>query len=281
MVMRGLSVRDRARAHPRMDRTRHVRERVRGRYLGSFRRGHGAPRGAAVRYLGGKSRHAKAIASVINPIRAGRTLWDPFCGGLASAAAFGGELVCSDVHPGLIALYCQIQQDPEFLEAFEAPGLLTRELYAAAKAADASCPVATLIRLGGAYGGDLAGGFVGKDWNGACRLGQTVRSLRRQFRALGAARFACVDFVRDRAPGAAAGAVLYLDPPYPETTGYGVPFDHVQFLARARAWAAVSDVWVSGYEWPASAGALVWEAPAGGKRGLPTSGRERLWKVRP
>lgn len=237
-----------------------------------------------MRYLGGKSRHARAIAGVINPVRAGRVLWDPFCGGLASAAAFGGELVCSDVNPGLIALYREVQRDPVFLDAFEDEALLTRELHAAARAMlreDPACPVATLLVLGGAYGGDVNGGAVLKDWNGRSRLGQTVRSLRRQFRALGRARFECMDFLdRVHVPPAPA-YVLYLDPPYPGTTGYGVDFDHAAFLARARAWAAVTDVWVSGYSWPADAGELVWEAPEGGKRGLPTAGRERLWKVAP
>ena len=50
---------------------------------------------------------------------------------------------------------------------------------------------------------------------------------------------------------------------------------------HARAWAVVTYVWVSGYAWPADAGTLVWEAPVSGKRGLPTAGRERLWKVAP
>lgn len=240
-----------------------------------------------MRYLGGKSRHAKAIAAVINPIRGTRTLWDPFCGGLASAAAFGGELVCTDVHPGLVALYQEVQRDPAFLVAFEVPGLLTRELFAAAKAADRACPVATLIRVGGAYGGDPSGGPVLTDWNGACRLGQTVRSLRRQMRTLGAARFGVHDFLAGAPysiPAELAHAnswVMYLDPPYPGTTGYGFAFDYDAFRRRARAWAVCTDVWVSGYEWPSDAGELVWEAPEGGKRGLPTSGRERLWKVRP
>jgi site-specific DNA-adenine methylase len=239
-----------------------------------------------MRYLGGKSRHAKAIAAVINPVRGARTLWDPFCGGLASAAAFGGRLVCSDVRPGLIALYREVQRDPHFLDEFERPGLLTRGLFVAAKAADRSCPVATLIRFGGAFGGDPAGGYsprypkAGKPGEYREWLGEAARSLRRQMRTLGAAHFRCLDFLACAPLRDDGHAVLYLDPPYPGTTGYGMAFDHDAFLARARAWAAVTDVWVSGYAWPTDAGALVWEAPAGGKRGLPTSGRERLWKVR-
>jgi site-specific DNA-adenine methylase len=240
-----------------------------------------------VRYLGGKSRHAKAIAAVINPVRGSRILWDPFCGGLASAAAFGGELVCSDVHPGLIALYRILAADPSALDGVGEQ--VTREVHAAAKCAPMNDPLATFIRFSCSFGADPNGGFALEGVNfpsGTARNYATtgVNSLKRKFRTLGAAVFEQHDFLavpRPAVPAALRPAVLYLDPPYPGTTGYGFEFDHVRFLARARAWAAVTDVWVSGYEWPASAGELVWEAPAGGKRGLPTSGRERLWKVRP
>ncbi len=240
--------------------------------------------GGVVRYLGGKSRHAKAIAAVINPVRAGRALWDPFCGGLASAAAFGGELVCSDVNAGLIAAYREIQSGAIDLAALEALRP-SRGLRAAALRADPSDPIATLIRFGTSFGGDVNGGpvFVHRTADGReyDYFAQSMRSLQRQFRTLGAARFLCLDFLERDAPPPAPEYVLYLDPPYPGTTGYGREFDHAAFLVRARAWAAVTDVWVSGYAWPAEAGALAWEAPAGGKRGLPTSGRERLWKVLP
>ncbi len=240
--------------------------------------------GAGVRYLGGKSRHAKAIAAVINPVRGARTLWDPFCGGLASAAAFGGELVCSDVHPGLVALYQAISAGD--LPLAEVEGLRPdRAMRVAALAAAPDDPIATLVRFGTAFGGDVNGGpvFVHRTADGRTYdyFAQTVRSLRRQFRTLGGARFRCLDFLAQEPRHDPTHAVLYLDPPYPGTTGYGREFDQALFLARARAWAAVTDVWVSGYTWPADAGELVWEAPAGGKRGLPTSGRERLWKVRP
>jgi site-specific DNA-adenine methylase len=241
-----------------------------------------------MRYLGGKSRYAKAIADVINPIRGSRTLWDPFCGGLASAAAFGGELVCSDVNAGLIALYRQLQADVNALDGVGE--CVTREIHAAAKRAPVDDPLAAFIKFTCSFGGDPAGGFALEGVNfpsGTARNYATtgVNSLKRKFRTLDRAWFEVVDFLAadvtpELVPGFAACAI-YLDPPYPGTTGYGFEFDHELFRARARAWAAVTDVWVSGYEWPADAGELVWEAPAGGKRGLPTKGRERLWKVCP
>jgi len=239
-----------------------------------------------MRYLGGKSRHARAIADVINPVRAGRVLWDPFCGGLASAAAFGGALICSDVHAGLIALYRAVQADPGMLDELETLEV-TPALRAAAVRADASDPIATLIRLGTSFGGDLAkGGPVFEQWHerNQCTysyFAQTVRSLRRQMRRLADAKFDAFDFLCVPAFHPGAPTVLYLDPPYPDASGYGSAFDYVSFTVRARAWARVTDVWVSGYSWPLAAGELVWEAPVGGKRGLPTAGLERLWKVLP
>jgi site-specific DNA-adenine methylase len=240
--------------------------------------------------LGVTSRHAKALAEVVNPVRAGRTLWDPFCGGLASAAAFGGDLVCSDIHPGLIALYREVQRDPTFLDAFEEPGLLTRELFAAAKASDPACPVATLLVAGGCFGGDLHGGGYQRAYRdprlgpGRNRefLGEAVRALRRDVARAGRATFHVADFLS--VEPFSGSLVLYLDPPYENAAGYASDFDHGLFWRRARAWARFTDVWVSEYDAPDFAD-LIWEACSAGrwanrKKGL-SARVERLWKVRP
>src|SRR5690606_2494941 len=66
------------------------------------------PKGSIVRYLGGKSRLAREIASIVNAARGpGVPFWEPFCGGLSVSVqlAKAGPGIVSDASVALISLY--------------------------------------------------------------------------------------------------------------------------------------------------------------------------------
>lgn len=257
-----------------------------------------------MRYLGGKSRIARLIAETINPERAGRLLWDPFCGGLSSAAALGPPLICSDAHAGLIALYRAVQADPTFLDWIPE---LTREDYEWAKTLDPSDPIAAFVGFGLSFRGQW---FRGLAEARAVRAGGPVYSMLESSRrrvladvaATGGAHFVVADFLAIRSidtlfkwPGWLFGEdrtamkrawprCIYLDPPYRGTQGYdGVPpFDYDAFVGRVDDWARTgATLWVNEYDFPL--GKIVLELPRR-KSGVSRSGSqpmERLYRVGP
>lgn len=241
-----------------------------------------------MRYLGGKSRIARQIAAVINAERGTRLLWDPFCGGLASAAALGGELLCSDVHADLIALYRAVQADPTCLDWIPE---LTQEDYAWAKAnADALDPATrAFVGFGCSFRGQWFRGRAEPRPNQQGTIYSVMEGSRRWLKKhvpAMRATFSVADFLQpcDRTWVARVSPYIYLDPPYHGTQGYtGVPaFDHEAFEYRVCEWADAGAVcWVSEYDFPF--GEIVWEAPRK-KSGVSRSGEqpmERLYRVGP
>lgn len=236
-----------------------------------------------MRYLGGKSRIARKIAAVINEERGTSPLWDPFCGGLSSAVALGGELLCSDVHPGLISLYQAVQRAPGCLDWIPE---LTTDDYEFAKTLPQSDPVATFIGFGLSFRGQWFRGLAGPRQvrpNGPTysMLESSRRRVVTDVAAIPGATFACLDWMTLAPQGP---RFLYLDPPYRGTQGYeGVPpFDHEAFVKKVAQWALWgATLWVSEYEFPL--GRIVWETPRK-RSGVSRAGAqpfERLYRIGP
>ena len=208
-----------------------------------------------MRYLGGKTRIAKRLAEQINRFREpGAPFWDPFCGGLSMAVALGGEGLVSDAHPALIAVYRAVAA------GWDPPKTLTESEWRAAKELPDSDPLKAFAGFGCSFGGKWFGGYAAPApeyfynanskprLDGSSREGERIapkdfadearRALLRDVPTLTTRGcvFDCVDFLSITPVD--LGALLYLDPPYRNTTGYSLPFDHDAFDVRAREWAA-------------------------------------------
>lgn len=204
--------------------------------------------------MGGKARVGKHIAAVINPIRDGRKLWDPFCGGLGAASALGGDILCTDIHPGLIALYQKLQSDPDWLARKLNGQPVSEAEYARARTLPDNDPWKAFVGFSCSFGGKWLGGYsTGSDLTSGEPTdwaGRGERTLGKKLEKLSHATFKCQSFF-DTAPGYFDG-VLYLDPPYRGTAGFKAgPFDHDAFEIRALEWARSGcDVFVSEYDFP-------------------------------
>ena len=206
-----------------------------------------------MRYLGGKKKISKALASAVAAHwPAGTPLWEPFCGGfgMTPALAAHGRVYASDVCAPLIAMW-QAARD-----GWRPPSELTRDEWEAARALPDTDPLKAFAGFACSYRGlwfsGYAGGYVGPSSRaGALAAAEVVaRDAAAPF------GLACIDFlVEEPSPGFGA---IYCDPPYRGTTGYkgAGRFDHAAFERRVLAWSEICPVLVSEYDFPI--GRCVW-----------------------
>lgn len=227
-----------------------------------------------MRYLGGKTQIAKDLVSAIP--QDGRYFWDAFCGSLAISCALSGPGMVSDTSAPLIALYQAIDA------GWDPPATLTKEEWQAAKALPDSNPLKGFAGFGcsfrGLYFSGYAGGYVGPVSNPGAQAARQV--LTRDVRKL-AARGCCFKQIDFLSVEPEPGLLLYLDPPYRNTSAYAgtAPFDHDRFYGRVEAWARYGPVYVSEYDFPL--GRVVWERSRAVKLKAGTGARavEKLYRV--
>lgn len=195
-----------------------------------------------MRFLGGKSRLGKAIATAIRDHgkhRIGDPIWEAFCGGLGATPHLAtlGPVLCSDIDPALISLYRAVRNG-------WVPPVADVRMHAAAKQLPDSDPVKAAMRFGRSFGGNYSSGFAHNDAN---------NDYDAQFRSsLLATVPAAVSFDAESFFDVPieSGLTLYLDPPYAGTQGYRFAFDSDAFWRRAFAWSNVSHVYVSEFKAP-------------------------------
>jgi DNA adenine methylase len=209
-----------------------------------------------MQYLGGKTRIAKQLAAVIDRTRKpGQWVWDAFCGGLSMSVALSknGPVWSTDVNAALINLYLAVQQ------GWVPPSEVSRETYAAAKSLPDTDPMKAFCGFGCSFGGKWFGGYAG-GFNGPLTYPELAgRNVRRSLEKVHS--LVQLDFLaREPCP---TSALLYLDPPYANTTGYSGAglFDSKAFIVRAAHWALFTDVFVSEYAFPI--GECVWSRESG------------------
>lgn len=195
-----------------------------------------------MRYLGGKFRIRRWVADVVAQYP-GRWVWEPFCGGLNSAAAHDRPVLCSDASEPLIALYRAVAA------GWDPPQFVSREEFYLAKSLPVSDPMHGFCAFGCSFGGSYFGGYAAND-----QINDYAGASRRAvLRDVGAIKdrggmFGCFDFCSVEPEP--LDAVIYCDPPYFGTTGYGVDFDRELFLERCRQWARYTTVLVSEFDLP-------------------------------
>ena len=209
-----------------------------------------------MRYLGGKAKIARHVVDVIERYRApGQPVREPFCGGLnvtAELARRGVFVFASNASVPLIALLTEVR------DGWQPPTALSEAEYAAARTLPPTHPLhgfAAFVGFGGAYfaGYPKDHGDHRQDYVGGTRTAITRDvSLVCASGTIGLLDMLAVE------PGS-TDALLYCDPPYRGTAGYGSigAFDHARFVERVVAWSRFTTVLVSEYDFPI--GEVVWE----------------------
>lgn len=206
-----------------------------------------------MQYLGGKSKIARWLNAAIRPARRGRRFWDAFCGGLSMAVALSedGPGFVSDANPALLSLYQAVAT------GWDPPSTLSEDDYKFARTLPDTDPRKAFAGFGCSFGGKWFGGYARARKEDDSRSVRGYASSARNvlLEDIGklvqrGCQLHCESFFAV-APGD-YDMILYLDPPYRNTTGYGgvAPFDHDKFYARVLEWAQHTDVFVSEYDMP-------------------------------
>ncbi len=204
-----------------------------------------------MRYLGGKSKTAKAImAHIIGavPTPERRTLYEPFIGGGAMTAVLAPHFkrVCaSDLHPDLVLMWQAL------LAGWKPPESITEEEYRIYKNL-APSSMRGFVGFAGSFGAKWFTG-IGRGVlpNGTPRnyYAESKRSLLRDVALMQANTKVVLSDYRKLKPR--AGNVVYCDPPYAGTTSYAMGFNNEEFWATMDRWHdAGALVFVSEYKAP-------------------------------
>lgn len=181
-----------------------------------------------MRYVGGKSRHAAALAEVIERYRTTQTvIYDPFVGGGAMAHVFSkhySHVYASDTHVDLIMLYQALQQ------GWKPPTNVSEDDYKALRHTEPSA-LRGFIGFNCSFGNKWFGGYAR---GSSDKYGGYAASARRSLARMNLRRisfshasFFDIDFINP------VERVIYCDPPYRATQGYSVgEFDHDAFWRR-------------------------------------------------
>ena len=194
-------------------------------------------------YLGGKARQAKFILEAALGFRPEADTWvEPFMGGAwvtveATKHDQLERIVANDVYPDLVMLYAAC------LAGWRPPWDLTREQYAELRKDPIPSPLRGWAAYGCSFRGKRFGGYSSPDY-----IASGWRSLDRKARAMqGLIELRCGSYADLDIPD---GALVYCDPPYANTTGYGVGFDHDAFWAWAEEVNTRATVLVTEYTAP-------------------------------
>ena len=201
-----------------------------------------------MRYLGGKSRIRKLVASYLESIRKpDQTYFEPFVGGAWVLQEMTGKRIASDGNFALIEMYKALQN------GWIPPESITKEQYAEYKAKqDPRDPMTAFVGIGCSFAGKWFGGFIGNGEKGdkaKCSVRASCNSLKTQLPRILETAFIHGTFDTHTIGD---GWLIYCDPPYQGTTAYGAfsGFDHAKFWAAMRSWSKHSTVIVSEYSAP-------------------------------
>lgn len=218
-----------------------------------------------MQYFGGKARIASKIAEYLNSVRTpGQTYWEPFVGGanVLCRITDTGPRRASDICEPLIAMYQALQN------GWVPPNEVTEVDYQLAKMGVCDPATQAFIGFGCSFAGKWFGGFArgghGADAKTALSSSSSPSLAKKPDRNYAANAASSlrksggglrnVSFFGGSYEHAAPveNAVIYCDPPYAGTTGYGAapPFISADFWRWAGIQSLFNRVYVSEYAAP-------------------------------
>jgi DNA adenine methylase len=163
--------------------------------------------------MGGKSRIAKDISAIINDYTKGELPFvSLFCGSCAIESNVNSPYkICNDKHEYLIAMWKALQN------GYELPDNITKEQYQNIKAnLDRDKALSGFVGFGCSFGGKWWGGYA-KDNTGTNYAAQSKRAVLKELDGIRDAYMFSDDYKNIPFHNF---SVVYLDPPYTNTTGY-------------------------------------------------------------
>lgn len=185
-----------------------------------------------MRYQDGKSRISKQIAEVMKNNtflrESNLTLVSLFCGSCSveSKLIFFTKKILNDKHEYLIELLNGVKN------GYELPDYISEEQYKYIREHKDKDKILTgFVGFGCSFGGKWFGGYA-RNKTGTNYAAQSKKSLLKDMDTLRDAEFICMDYRDVPLPD---DCVIYADPPYDNTTGYGKEkFNSEEFWAYAR-----------------------------------------------
>lgn len=202
-----------------------------------------------MKYMGGKAKIARELSWHINGDTCkGLPYWEPFVGsGAILAEVRSIRRIASDKCRALIMMYAALQK------GWVPPEELSEEEYAILqKAKDDDDPMTAFAGFGCSFGGKWFGGYAraGKNAPDPSRgyAREAHNTLLKWLKKVRDVEF----YAKDYKTLDPEGYVIYCDPPYKNTTGYGATgkFDTDEFWEWVRARAQTNVVFVSEYDAP-------------------------------
>ena len=193
-----------------------------------------------MRYLGGKYKIRKQVASFLETVRDGRDYLEPFVGGANILSEMSGTRTASDSNTALITMYKALQ------EGWIPPEYISEDMYQKYRETrDKDDPLTAFMGIGCSFGGKWFGGYArgGINRNYA---GEARSSLVKLAPLIKDAHFnACL--YSNYTP---ENMLIYCDPPYEGTTGYRDNFDSLSFWNVMREWSKNNIVVISEFKAP-------------------------------
>ena len=201
----------------------------------------------------------------------GMTWVEPFMGSGKVISQVKGPRIGNDINNELIALFKKIQ------EGYEPPKELSEDQYYHIKKNqdEYSEELKGFVSFGCSFGG--------KRWNGYAKNARndnycynSYKSIMKLKQGLIGVELFCTDYKNLIIP---ERSLIYCDPPYRSTTGYGFNFDHEEFYEWCKDKVKEGHkVFISEYEAPFS---VVWSKKINGtlNRNQITKKIEKLYKV--
>ena len=210
-----------------------------------------------MQYMGGKTRIAKQLATIINKnITEDTIFYSLFCGACSVESLINcNKKVCNDSHEYLIELLKACQNN------FVVPEIVTKEEYEYAKSnKDENKALTGFIGFACGFGGKWFGGYA-KNNSGTNYAKQSKNSLEKKMKNLQKETTTFLNLsyedveVKDN-------SVVYCDPPYANTTSYynSNKFDHNLFWKYMRTLSEKNLVFISEINAPEDF-VCVWQKP--------------------
>lgn len=190
-----------------------------------------------MQYQGGKSRIAGLIAEQFEK---GETFVSLFCGTCSiesKAAPFFEKVICNDNHKYLIAMLNAVKH------GYQLPDNISEDDYKYIKAHKDDDPALSgFVGFGCSFGGKWFDGYA-RNKSGTNYAAQSKRSLLKDMMTLSSAKFVCRDYRDIEIP---CGSIVYADPPYDGTKGYGSDkFNTLEFWEYMRKISKYNKVYIS------------------------------------